>query len=174
MAVRSVLRIGSALLPRNLLLLLLLLLRKPQGLVREGLSKLRKSIRFIGSRTRDLLVVAKCLNHNATACPKQASNFEFLSHSMWRLFTICSVNNSCMHLINLYRFHFITCFGHYGHHLVNHFTLALHFFCYYSLALANIYNFCYFQGEGVICCKVKTAQIYSIYTGTVSTEHTYN
>jgi hypothetical protein len=61
MAVRlSALSTGRALLPRNIILLLLVLisvkrLSEPQGLVRlEGSDKLKKFIHLIGSRIRDL------------------------------------------------------------------------------------------------------------------------
>jgi hypothetical protein len=60
MAVRlSALRTGRALLPRNIISLLLILicerLSKPQGVVRlQGSGKLKKCIHLIGTRTRDL------------------------------------------------------------------------------------------------------------------------
>jgi hypothetical protein len=68
MAVKlSALRISSALLPRNMVFLLLILIFVKDWVMQlEGLGELKRFIHLIGSRTRDLLLVTYSLSYRGS------------------------------------------------------------------------------------------------------------
>jgi hypothetical protein len=64
------LRTGRALLPRNIIIFMYLVLISVRGRVNHRLQGLCKyKIQLVGSRTRGLRLVAYCLKHYTTACP---------------------------------------------------------------------------------------------------------